>query len=65
MIKRGTPILIHFGTIAQVATFLLILASLFTPPDFKVNPCRHMAASAAVSDVCKPTHGGLVVYEKF
>ncbi|TXC07432.1 hypothetical protein FocTR4_00003480 [Fusarium oxysporum f. sp. cubense] len=50
MIERGTPVLINFRTVAQVTALLLILASLFTSPDFKVDACRHVAPSAAVSD---------------
>ncbi|EXK44608.1 hypothetical protein FOXG_18686 [Fusarium oxysporum f. sp. lycopersici 4287] len=47
MIERGTPVLINFRTVAQVTALLLILASLFTSPDFKVDACRHVAPSAA------------------
>ncbi|KAK2483452.1 hypothetical protein H9L39_05244 [Fusarium oxysporum f. sp. albedinis] len=49
MIERGTPVLINFRTVAQVTALLLILASLFTSPDFKVDACRHVAPSAAGS----------------
>jgi hypothetical protein len=52
MIKRGTPILINFGAIAQIATFLVSPASLLTSTDFKVDACRHVTPSAAVGDVC-------------
>ena len=65
MIERGTPVLINFKTVAQVTALLLIFASPFKSPDFKVDACRHVAPSAAVSDVCKPAHCELVVYDKF
>ncbi|KAK2691231.1 hypothetical protein QWA68_010032 [Fusarium oxysporum] len=49
MIERGTPVLINFKTVAQVTALLLIFASPFKSPDFKVDACRHVAPSAAGS----------------